>query len=143
MAKKAVSNNFRGGHGNRTIELQQTHVEDDSLLPSAEEIQKYHEIDPSIVSWLKARAEKEQDFRHKITNDRMDVVSKNERSNRQLNFTGLIFGFVIIITCMVFSYLLITAGHEIKGSIFLGSTVVFAIGIFVLRNNNKNPESKS
>jgi len=57
-------------------------VFDDNLLPDASEIKKLSELDPNIVQWLKERAEKEQDFRHKTYTSRIKLFSKKERRLR-------------------------------------------------------------
>lgn len=46
---------------------------DDNLLPEATEIKELFELDRTILSWLKNRAEKEQDFRHDLIHKRTDI----------------------------------------------------------------------
>src|SRR5690606_10333982 len=52
--------------------------------PEATEVKKLHSLDPSILSWLKERAEKEQDFRHLAYSNKFEISerrSKRESTN--------------------------------------------------------------
>lgn len=48
------------------VAIEQNTIVDDSLLPSAEELEKLKQIDPSIIEWIMRRTEKEQDARIKF-----------------------------------------------------------------------------
>ena len=87
-------------HQGHTIE----EVFDDNLLPEATEIPKLSELDPNIMTWLKERAEKEQEFRHGAFNQRLEIVSKTERGSRWINYLGL---FIAIVLALKELYILI------------------------------------
>jgi len=61
---------------------------DSSFLPDAGEIRKLHEIDPSIVEWLKSSAEREQGFQHEAFNKKIALVRDTEKGERMVNFMG-------------------------------------------------------
>lgn len=126
-------------HQGQTIE----ETFDDNLLPDASEIEKLKELDPNIVDWLKARAEKEQDFRHNAYNERLKIVSKSEFGIRTVNYLGIIFSFFILLAGMFVSYNLIVNDYQIVGSIFTGIMLISVIAIFMSKvksnNNEKTP----
>ncbi len=111
--------------------IEQTDVYEDNLLPDAAEIEKLHQIDPTIMEWLKTRAEKEQEFRHTFSKDRLLIVRKNEGNYRACNIIGLISAFLLFVAAMAFSYALIIHGYPTRGSIFGGATILLTITVFV------------
>ncbi len=122
--KRKASVSKSENHQGHTFE----EIFDDSLLPDATEIQKLSAIDPDIIQWLKERAEKEQEFRHNAFFGRMKMVSKSEKGSRWINYLG-----------MYLSYVLITGGNEILGSIFSGAMLIAIASIFMskVKSNNK------
>lgn len=140
MAKRQKSQQLHANRGE--VRIQNTQIDDDNFLPPAEEIAKYHEIDPTILDYIKERASKEQDHRHKILTERTEILKTDQANSKLLNVLGLIFGFIVIITSLGGSLYLIIMGHEAKGAAFFGGTVVFAAGILITRNVkvlSKNP----
>lgn len=119
-------------------------VFDDNLLPDAAEIKKLSELDPDIIQWLKQRAEKEQDFRHKSFTSRVKLVSRTERGLRWINYCGLLFSFFLLGGGMYLSYILIIEGHEVLGSIFSGLMLFAIASLFMSKvksnNNEKTPQ---
>ena len=130
-------------HQGHTIE----EVFDDNLLPDATEIQKLSELDPNIMTWLKERAEKEQEFRHGAFNQRLEIVSKTERGSRLINYLGLFFSFLLLSGGMYLSYTLIIEKHEFIGSIFSGVMLIAIASIFMSKvksnNNEKTPTQRN
>ena len=118
-------------------------VFDDHLLPDASEIKKLSELDPNIIQWLKERAEKEQDFRHKTFNSKVKLVSKTERGLRWVNYLGLLCSFVLLGGGMFLSYTLITDEHEILGSVFSGVMLISIASIFMSKVKSNNNEKTS
>ncbi|MDB5227297.1 MAG: hypothetical protein JWN78_1490 [Bacteroidota bacterium] len=112
-------------------------IDDSSLLPEAEEIERLSNIDPDIMNWLKARAEKEQDFRHTYNTERVRVFDSTRKGEFWLNFFGLSFAYTFLLLIAGLSFLLICKGEIITGSIFSGGFVIAIIGILITRNTNK------
>ena len=115
-------------------------VVDDNLLPDAEEIAKLHQIDPNIMEWLKERAEKEQDFRQKAFLERLNLVKRNERGSRWINYAGLFFSFILLGGGMLSSYYLIMGGHTLIGTLFSGVVLISVASMFLskVKSNNGN-----
>jgi len=123
-------------------------VFDDNLLPDAAEIEKLYAIDPHILDWLKASADKEQDFRHKAFHVKTDLVKNNEKGVRRVNTMGLTYSFILTIAAMAFSAFLIYCDHEVLGSIFGGGVIIAIISAFlskviVGKNNNNNNQQNT
>ena len=116
------------------VQQEHTEVFDDNLLPDATEIKELHSIDPNIMEWLKERAEKEQDFRHKYAEKRTDILECNVKGELRINTIGLIFAFLIIISGMCLSAFLVYLGHVVTGTIFSGLSIIYAAALFIRRN---------
>lgn len=116
---------------------------DDNLLPDASEIKKLSELDPTIIQWLKERAEKEQNFRHKTYISRVELVSKTEKGLRWVNYLGLLCSFVLLGGGMYLSYILIIKNYEILGSIFSGVLLISIASIFLSKVKSNNNEKTS
>lgn len=125
-------------------QFEHTETVDDNLLPEAAEIERLHKLDPTILDWLKCRAEKEQDWRHEYQDYRADLIHANEKSNRILNTLGLIFAFIIFMGGMAFSYFLIMKDHVVTGTLFCGGTLLAGAGMFINRQTaNKKQAAKT
>ncbi|WP_026730218.1 hypothetical protein [Flavobacterium denitrificans] len=133
MAKQTLSKkNTHIQHTNgKGVQQEQTEVFDDNLLPDASEIAALAVLDPTILEWLKSRAEKEQDFRHQAFNKRSDLIDRNVATENNINILGLCFAFLIIMGGMAFSTYLITLGQVLTGTIFSGLTIVYAAALFI------------
>jgi len=93
-------------------------------LPAASEMARYKEIDPTLIEWLKIRADKEQDFRHSIPPlaiDR-DYKLKSRGQNYALAACTLVLLFAAYI-----SYL----GNTSMGGKVAISTLVGLVSVFV------------
>jgi uncharacterized membrane protein len=111
---------------NRGVVEQQTIV-DDNLLPSAEELSKLKEIDPSIINWKLQRSEKEQDTRLNFNTERMRLAHKEIGIAR----TSLWLAFSLAIMIFALSGLFIYFGKEIAGTIFGSAGVLVVIQAFL------------
>lgn len=136
MGKRAKQITATSGHNLQKIE--HTEFSDDNLLPAASEIEKLQQIDPNIVEWLKARAEKEQEFRHTAFNSRVkltDDVNKREHNTTR----WALFAYVFIMTLFIgLSFFLIINGNNLTGSIFGTAAVVLAIAVLIHRKPTNN-----
>jgi hypothetical protein len=123
----------------RQTELKE--VLDDSLLPDAEEIAKLKTHDPDIMNWLKERVAIEQEFRHNYAfkrNDSIEGMHKREHGTVRI---GLLIYLICFLGCIIPSYLLLSNGHSVGGSIFGGAAVAVGLGVLVGRagkTSNKN-----
>jgi uncharacterized membrane protein len=110
---------------------------DDNLLPDAAEIEKLHTLDPDILTWLKKRAEQEQNFRHTAHTNRMEMIERQNRREHNTGRMGLFLYFLLVAGCVTASYFLIRAGHSVQGSVLGGASVIFAFAIVLSKRPSK------
>lgn len=138
MAKQQRRAHVRKGNNGE----HQGHIEetfDDSLLPDATEIARLQQLDPNMITWLKERAEKEQDFRHEFTREKLGMIKNTEKGERRVNYLGLICSFILLGVGMFISYMLITKDYVIVGSIFSGTTLLAIAALYMrkVKSNDK------
>ncbi|MCL2101225.1 MAG: hypothetical protein FWH22_05875 [Fibromonadales bacterium] len=105
----------------------------ESLLPVPEELAKFKEIEPSIVSWMMQYADKEQEVRIRFNLERLDLT-KGEQS---IVKTSLWLAFVIAVFFIALSCVLIFCGLEIAGSIFGGAALLLCVQAFLKFGRNQ------
>ncbi len=121
----AISPNGRG----QSIEQHESY--DDSLLPDSGELARLQALDPTIIDWLKERAEKEQDGRIRFNDRKMDLLEKSTSKAFRIDILTCTYAFLIIMGGMSMSYYLLSAGQIITGSIFAGGTMIIAGNAFL------------
>lgn len=137
MTKRAEQNKISStGNG---VALEHNTVYDDSLLPAADELCKLHALDPTIISWIKERTEKEQDARIDFNKRRPTLALREINYSAIITFVGLLVSAAIIAGVFYLSYRLIIDGHENAGMLFGGGDV---IGILMVINKFKLRKDK-
>lgn len=111
----------------KAAQVEQYESIDDGLLPDAEELAKYQALDPTIIEWIKTRAEKEQDMRHRFMDGKISISNSALNKSFALDLTILIISLIVLCGGMTFSYFLILKDKSIAGGIFGGSTLLFAV----------------
>jgi len=71
---------------------------DDSLLPNADELKRLKVIDPTIIQWMKERAELEQNARIGFNKGQLQLADYNLRKTHKFNFTALVFSFILFLS---------------------------------------------
>jgi len=117
----------RGIARRNEVAIEQNTIVDDNLLPSAEELEKLKQVDPSIVEWILRRTEKEQDTRLKYNTENMRLAHKDMGITR----TALWFAFILAIATLSLAALFIYLGKEVAGTIFGGVGVLVVIQSFL------------
>lgn len=138
MGKKAEQNKLTSGH--HGIQLEHNTVYDDSLLPSAAELERLHKINPEILPWIMARAEVEQNARIAHNRKRTALIGREVNFAGWSTLIGLVMCFVLIGAFIYLSYQLFVQGHAVWGGIFGGIDLVALVSIltkFQLRSGNK------
>jgi len=117
---------------------------DDHLLPSAQELIEYKEVDPSLIPFLKERAQIEQEKRHQFNDDMVSLNKREQNYIHIIRYLALLFGFIIVAGAMLMSYLLITGEHVVIGTIFGGVGLLYVAYLFisVANRNVKPPKGK-
>lgn len=121
----------------RAIERHTTIDDTDNVLPSAEELEALVKLDPKIIDWIKNRADSEQRFRHDAHYKKLDIITKDEKGNRRINYYGMTLGFIIMAGGMFCSYMLVITEHAIAGTLFGGGSLILAVNTFVKKGDKK------
>lgn len=136
MVRKAENNKIKGHKG--AIEIHQQRIEDDNLLPAADELEKLNSINPDLIQWIMDRTEKEQDARIRFNEDRMKLAQGDFKHTHRFNYCALIMAFVIVMSFLGLSFYLICNNYETIGTIFAGGTIVLIISYFLKVPRNKH-----
>jgi len=111
-------------------QLEQTYTVDDSLLPSAQDLKAYKEIDPRIVDYLIEASNREQQHRHSIETGNMGLIQKVHQRDARMRWWGMFFAFLSLAVMMgVAAYALYLNKFWISGIILTG-TIVSIVSIF-------------
>jgi uncharacterized membrane protein len=116
--------------------IEQQTIVDDNLLPSAEELAKLKEVDPSIIDWILQRSEKEQDTRLSFNMERLELA----KSEHKLVKLSLWIAFVLAVIGMLMSIAFAYLGMEIIGTVFGGASIIMCVQSF-LRFGRKEKQS--
>jgi len=116
---------------------------DDNLLPDAAELERLHNLDPEIMAWMKATTSKEQAARHDFNSRKIGLFESSQRKSFQMDVLQATYALIIILTGMLFSYLLIEKEQILYGSIFASGTILFAANAFLkFRKPSNNSETQ-
>jgi hypothetical protein len=137
MAKGALQqkNKVSKQYDITTFEQTEQIVVDDSLLPTAEELAKLKELDPDIMSWMKERSVIEQDARIDFNKDQIKLAKQDVKWFHLNNFVAMLLVFIVAITGLSLSYLLISNGNTVVGSIF-GATGLAVMLLSMRKSSN-------
>ena len=137
MGKKLTSEIAATSDGNGRNEVAQRTTLEDNILPSSEELSRYAAIDPNLVPFIMETTKKEQEHRHIMDSQSMNIIRKSDSNIHCVNIVGMIFAFLIIITGLVISGLLIYLDKTVVGSLFAGVTIITGASMFIYRDQNK------
>jgi len=116
---------------------------DDTLLPDALELQRLQALDPTIMDWIKARTEREQDMRHEFSRHKMKLVDRGQRMAVRVDVLTIFCAFFIMMAGMGLSAFLLYSSRVLEGSIFAGATLFFAAKAFLnFRKGDPKPDKK-
>ena len=104
---------------------------EESILPSADELEKLQILDSSILPWIKDRTDSEQNHRHGVDRAHVKIVSDNNRRVFVSEVLKILSVLVIILASMGFSVFLLLQGLEVQGTIFAGGSVSIAVWGFL------------
>lgn len=139
MTKRHRQTNVIAGNDGRPRSFQQQEIYDDNILPNPIELEKYKEIDPTLISFLKERATNEQDARLDFNDRQMGVVEKSGRRNFLINMYAITCALIVIVLGMGLSYLFITNNLPVQGTIFGGAVIYFAARAFLNHGKPQTP----
>jgi uncharacterized membrane protein len=109
------------------VAIEQQTIVDDNLLPPAEELEKLKQVDPSIISWIMQRAEKEQETRLSFNKENIRLAHR-EVSIVQ---TSLWLAFALAVIVLALSGIFVYMEKEVVATIFGGVGVVIIVQSFL------------
>lgn len=116
-------------------------VEDDCPIPSAEELQRFQQIDPRLVEFFMEQSRREQEQRHLIEREGVEIVKHGTRQEYKINSQGLwIMLFVIIVLAVLAAYSLYLGNTYIGGTLAVIDAVALigVIGNVIQNFGNRN-----
>ena len=143
MAKREISQKeTKLSHGNSVgTQVEQTLTLDDCCLQSAQELQAYQAIDPRLVDLLIDSAKKEQSHRHKIDNDKVEIIKKSEKREGRMNWWGMFFAFLSIIVLCSLTALALYLDKPWFATLPLTGMLLTVASIFVRRSEGRSSKN--
>ncbi|MDR0385169.1 MAG: hypothetical protein LBH60_03740 [Prevotellaceae bacterium] len=129
MAKQHQQNKLSKSNRGEFL-LEQNVAIDDSLLPSAVELEKLKEVDPGIIPWIMQRTEIEQNARIENNREILELNKMNLAKTHGFNKLSLILGFLLFIVTLLLAAYFVYAGLPTQGTIFGSASVLVAIVYF-------------
>lgn len=129
MAKQHQQNKLSKSNGGDFL-LEQNVAIDDSLLPSAVELEKLKEVDPSIIPWIMQRTEIEQNARIENNQEILNLNRINLTKTHSFNKTSLVLGFLLFIVTLLLAAYFVYAGLPTQGTIFGSASILVAVVYF-------------
>jgi uncharacterized membrane protein len=113
------------------IMIEQQNLIDDSLLPSALELEKLKSIDPSIIQWILQRTEMEQDGRLNFNKKQIEIAELSVRKTHSFNITALVFSFILFLMILGLSAFFVFKELPVTGTVFGGAAIFVAVTFFI------------
>ena len=138
MNKQAKQTKIKLERG--VVQAEQNTIHDNSLLPTADELERLVAIDKNLLQWVLSRSEIEQDARIDFNKNSMQEYRSHGKRTFWVAIISIILAFIIIAGGGIASVYLALKGFSIEGSILGGVTLVAAAGVFLKRSKQNNSE---
>lgn len=89
-------------------------VSDDNILPSPAELQAYLMLSPDFPQYFIEVSKKEQEHRHAIEKENVEIVKEYNRSQFSLQKLGMWFAFTLLILLLGIGGFMIYIGYKIS-----------------------------
>lgn len=118
-------------------------VSDDNILPSPAELQAYLMLSPDFPQYFIEVSKKEQEHRHAIEKENVEIVKEYNRSQFSLQKLGMCLAFILLILLFGIGGFMIYIGHEVIGSSAFFVSLVSTIGLFFPDRWKKSKKDQS
>lgn len=106
-------------------------VIDNSLMPSAEELAKYKEIDPDLVRYFQRITDEERNLRHEATRQSLELLTiDNERRHRE-RMRGQILAFLSLLFFLGITALALYLGQSWLAGLFSTLSIAGIVSAFI------------
>ena len=72
-------------------------VIDNNPMPSADELAKYQEVDPGLVSSFQRITDEERSFRHEVARQSVDRLARENKRGHRERLLGQVFAFLSLL----------------------------------------------
>ena len=147
MAKKSIKQQHTEVHTSTGL-AQNTEVSvvsDDSILPSPADLQAYQAIHPGFVEYFITVASKEQEHRHSIEKQNVDMIQTHVKAEANARKLSLWFAFILMLAFCLLGAFMIYIGHEYIGGGSFFVSLVSSLRLFLpsTKANQSHAESGS
>ena len=101
-------------------------------LPTTEYLREINEIIPNGAERILAMAEKHAEHRQRMEQKELDAIVEHDAAEMTRSNKGLVAGFAVAMSLVGASAYLITAGHDISGTIVGSFDIVGLVSVFVI-----------
>ena len=122
--------------------MERTFTVDDSVLPPAQELASYKEIDPDIVRFLMDSASLEQRHRHEMDISKLKMVRKSESRTFGMNWWGMFFAFLSVLVLSGLAAFALYLDRPWFAGIFGFSALIAIVSIFVNKGDKATEKHK-
>ena len=131
MAKQSISRKETQVSTGDSVgkQLEQTVSVDDNSLP--QELSQYQKISPNIVEFLIETARKEQEHRHYMEKEKLELIKESEQKDAKMNIRGMRFAFLSLVIFMGITAFALYLDKPWFSGIFGGITILSIMSIFV------------
>lgn len=105
-------------------------------LPPPTVLERYNQIVPGAAERIITMAENQS--AHRIQLEKSVISSDIHNSKR-----GQLFGFIIAVLGITFSFILVIKGYQIVGTILGGATLISLVSVFVYGTTSRKNERKA
>lgn len=132
MAKKAIKQQHTEVHTptGLTHNTEVSVVSDDSILPSPVDLQAYQTIHPGFVEYFITVASKEQEHRHSIERQNINIIQAHVKTEAGARKLSLWFAFVLMFAFCLLGAFMIYIGHEYIGIGSFFTSLVSSLSLF-------------
>ena len=133
MAKQSISRKETQVSTGDSVgkQLEQTVSVDDNSLPSPQELSQYQKISPNIVEFLIETARKEQEHRHYMEKEKLELIKESEQKDAKMNIRGMRFAFLSLVIFMGITAFALYLDKPWFSGIFGAITILSIMSIFV------------
>lgn len=140
MGKNSISRRSAIVQDNKGIgTLNEEHIIfDNNPMPSADDLAKYKNIDPKFVEYFIRITDEERAMRHKVTNERMELLSQERKHRHSERRLGLIFAFIALLGFLGITFYALYTDKSWLAGIFSVLSVGGVISAFTSSGHKSN-----
>lgn len=137
MAKKEIKNSHTEVKNGMAVQMEQTISLNDSVLPTAAELESYNAVNPELVPMIVDYTRKEQAHRHELDMMRMKAIRRSDGRDERINIWGMVFAFLSLLAMIALCAYALYLDKPWFSVIVGGTVIVSIISLFVNAGRQK------